>query len=96
MGEMLFTFGAVQQAQSDVHNTANRLNQQLEDLKQFLRPLVASWTGSAAEAYQVQQRNWDQAAADLQQVLSQIATALQSTHDQSHEMEKKIHDSFGG
>lgn len=94
MGEMLFTFGAVRQAQDDIHNTSNRLNQQMEDLKNFLKPLVASWQGSAQEAYQARQRDWDQASADLNNVLAQIAVAVGEIHDNSQDTERKIHDSF--
>ena len=53
--EIKVTFGALAAAQSDVSGTAARITTQLEDLRRFLAPLVASWQGSAAQDYQVRQ-----------------------------------------
>ena len=58
-------------------SSASKIQGSLDDLKQYLQPLVASWTGNASEQYNAHQAKWDQAAADLQQVLAAIGTAVQ-------------------
>lgn len=81
MPEIKVTFGALAAAQGDVSSSAGRLMGQLGDLKGFLAPMVATWEGRAAQDYQFQQTKWDQAAADLHQVLSSIGIALGAAHD---------------
>lgn len=75
-GDILVTFGALQQAEGDIASTSSALNQELADLKAYLAPLVASWTGVASTDYQAKQREWDTAAADLNRILSQIGVAV--------------------
>ena len=88
MPEILVTFGEIGNAQQSVVTTAQQMNQQLEDLKRFLQPMVATWSGAAAEQYQAQQRKWDTAAADLNQVLSQIGVALGHANEQYQRVEQ--------
>ncbi|WP_214407855.1 WXG100 family type VII secretion target [Pseudonocardia lacus] len=88
MPEIKVTFGAIDAARADVAGTANRINTRLAELKRMLAPLVASWDGAAAEEYRTAQRNWDAAAGDLAQVLSQIAVALGSVHDGYRQVEQ--------
>jgi WXG100 family type VII secretion target len=76
MQEILVTFGEIANAQGSVASTSQRINAQLEDLKRMLAPMVAGWQGQAATDYQAKQRQWDTAAADLNQVLNQIGVAL--------------------
>ena len=56
-------------------------HEQLEDLRRFLAPMVATWQGAAAQDYQVRQKQWDTAAADLTAVLAQIGVALGAAND---------------
>lgn len=75
------TFGGLEAAAGNISTQAQRVQSALDDLKAFLQPLVSSWTGGAAEAYNVHQRKWDTAAADLQQVLAAIGTAVANAAD---------------
>ena len=74
--EIKVTFSALAAAQTDIQATFGRIQTQLDDLKRFLAPMVATWTGQAAESYQVTQRKWDTSAADLSVVLDQIGKNL--------------------
>ncbi len=85
--EIKVTFGALQGAQADVAASAGRIGAQLDDLKRYLAPMVATWTGVAAADYRTKQRLWDQAAADLTAVLAQIGTALGVAHDSYQQVE---------
>ena len=79
-GHMMVTFGAVENAAADVDTVAGHIDRQLDDLKTYLSPLVASWTGQASADYQALQAKWDAGAADLNTVLRQIANALRTAH----------------
>ena len=76
MSESLVTFSAIEGAKGDVSATSQNITGQLGDLKSFLAPMVSTWTGAAAENYQAKQKQWDDAAAELNTILAQIGTAL--------------------
>ena len=79
-GRVLVTFGAVETAAADTDIVANHIDRQLDDLRSYLAPLVASWSGQASADYQALQSKWDASAADLNQVLRDIAGALRTAH----------------
>jgi early secretory antigenic target protein ESAT-6 len=75
------TFAEIQQASQDVTNAANTVGGHLDTLKSKIAPIVADWTGDAAEAYQNAQRNWDAAAKDFKETLEAIGVAVRQAGD---------------
>ncbi|MGQ0480159.1 MAG: WXG100 family type VII secretion target [Pseudonocardia sp.] len=88
MTEIKVAFGELGNAQQNVASTSQRMTAQLEDLKRYLAPMVASWSGQAAADYQVKQRQWDTAAADLTAVLAQIGVAVGRANDGYQQVEQ--------
>ena len=86
--EIKVTFSALGAAQADVAGTAARITGQLEDLKRFLAPMVATWQGQAAVEYRLKQRQWDAAATDIAAVLAQIGVALGTANDGYQQVER--------
>ncbi len=84
MSEILVTFGELESAQSSIRTTSTTINRELEDLKNYLKPMVDTWSGDASIAYHARQAQWDQAAANLNQVLNQIGVAL-GTSNQNYQ-----------
>ena len=82
-------FGALSSAAGDIGNQAGKIQSELDNLKSRLTPVIAQWGGGASENYQAAQRAWDESAAGLQQVLAQIATAVQSATDAYQAAESK-------
>ena len=80
-GQILVTFGAVNEAAMNADGVASQIAQQLGDLKAYLAPLVASWSGEASSDFQALQAKWDSSANDLNQVLRQIAQSLRTAGD---------------
>jgi 6 kDa early secretory antigenic target len=80
-GQIQVTFGAVNEAAMDTDSIANQIAQQLSDLKAYLAPLVASWSGEASSDFQALQAKWDGSANDLNQVLRQISQSLRTAGD---------------
>jgi 6 kDa early secretory antigenic target len=75
-GYVLVTFEAIGQAATDCNTTNAAMQQELTALKSYLAPMVQAWAGRARENYMVLQQQWDTAADDLSQVLTQISHAL--------------------
>lgn len=75
------TFGQLQATQEQVQGTVASVNGLLGDLKSYLAPMVATWTGQAAENYNAKQAQWDQASNDLNEVLAAIGRALGSANE---------------
>jgi 6 kDa early secretory antigenic target len=76
VSEVAVNFGSLDEAQGNIASTSQRVAAELDDLRQFVARLTAAWDGAAREAYQVEQTKLDQAAAELNQVLAQIGTAV--------------------
>jgi WXG100 family type VII secretion target len=83
------TFGAINEAAMDTDSVASQIAQQLSDLKAYLAPMVASWSGDASSEYQALQSRWDASANDLNQVLRQMAQALRTAGDNYSSTERK-------
>jgi early secretory antigenic target protein ESAT-6 len=80
-GHILVTFGAVSEAAMDTDGVASQISAQLGDLKAYLAPLVATWSGEASTDFQALQAKWDASANDLNQVLRQISQSLRTAGD---------------
>lgn len=80
-GHMLVTFGSISEAAMDTDSIATQIAQQLGDLKSYLAPLVATWSGEASTDFQALQTKWDSSAGDLNQVLRQISQSLRTAAD---------------
>jgi WXG100 family type VII secretion target len=78
---VLITFSALANASQSIQTTYGNLTQKLDDLHSQLAPIVADWTGSAAENYQVQQAKWTSAQQDLGNVLQAIGKAVAAAHE---------------
>jgi 6 kDa early secretory antigenic target len=80
-GQVLVTFETIANASQQVNQTYNNINTKLNDLHQMLTPIVSDWTGTASEAYQAKQKQWDEAQQDMNVVLQQIGAVLEAAHD---------------
>jgi len=79
-GQIRVSFPALEETATYIDTKSQEANQLLADLKSMLQPLVATWTGAAAENYNHKQYQWDTAAADLNNVLGQISIALHTAN----------------
>lgn len=60
-----------------IQATAARFNSVLADLRHQIAPLQQGWTRQAGDAYRGEQARWDRAAAALNQILGDLASAVQ-------------------
>ena len=64
-------------------------------MKQQLRPMVSTWEGDSASAYQTAQAKWDSAAAELNTILETIASTVQEGNDRMSEVNRMAAASWG-
>lgn len=60
-----YQFGAIQAAAGDINASSGRINNLLDTLKSQIQPMVATWEGESASAYQAAQAQWDRAQHHL-------------------------------
>jgi WXG100 family type VII secretion target len=92
MSDMLIVnFGAMHAAEGNIDAAIKSLNEQLGQLERDAAPLVATWGGEAKEAYEVRQKTWRNAAAELSAMLVEIKRALvESGHDYRHTEDRNV------
>ncbi|EFK54951.1 WXG100 family type VII secretion target [Corynebacterium genitalium ATCC 33030] len=73
-----YQFASISNTSQDILQSALTIDGQLEDLKARLRPMVDSWDGEAAEAYQIHQAKWDAAAEELNEILTVIGNTVEN------------------
>ena len=73
--------GSLSTAVGDIASGVAAAGTRLQDLKAAIAPMVATWEGSAQEAYRVQQTRWDTAWNDLTQALQGLQATTQRSND---------------
>jgi early secretory antigenic target protein ESAT-6 len=96
MSEIGVNFASLARTQGHIAHNVSAMNNQLNQLRDYLRPLVATWEGEAATTYVALQAKWDQAAYDLNQVLQQMAVATADANDAFAATERANAARFGG
>lgn len=83
-----YQFGAIQAAAGDINASSGRINNLLDTLKSQIQPMVATWEGESASAYQAAQAQWDQAAAELNTILATISRTVQEGNDRMSDVNR--------
>ncbi|APT84073.1 WXG100 family type VII secretion target [Corynebacterium aquilae] len=84
-----YQFGAISAAAGDIQSTSGRINALLDNLKAHIKPMVSTWEGESAVAYQAAQQKWDTAAAELNAILASIAGTVQEGNDRMSDVNRQ-------
>lgn len=87
MNDVVVNFNALATGHQDVVGVLKSLHDTLANLESDLNPLIASWSGEAQLAYGECKNNWEQAAGALAGILNQVATGLDTTHQNYRQTE---------
>lgn len=90
-----YQFGEIDAAAGDINSTSGRINALLDGLKSDLQPMVATWEGESASAYNEAQAKWDRAAAELNTILATIAQTVRDGNDRMGEINRQAAASWG-
>ncbi|GAA4844252.1 WXG100 family type VII secretion target [Saccharopolyspora rosea] len=96
MGEIKVDFGQLSQAADDLGKTASKIEQELDQLEQFLKPLIATWEGSAQEAYHRAQDEWNKAAHNMREIAAKMGMAVHAANEAFQQGEHRNAARFGG
>jgi len=80
VGRIAVSLPALETAVGDLSAGMAAIEATLANLREHLAPMVATWSGSAAESYRRLQEEWDAAAADLQASLAQLHGVVLRAH----------------
>lgn len=84
----LAVFGTLQQGQADFQQTYNSLVSEVRMLEAQLRSSLTQWVGSAQQAYDQQQAQWNAAMAHMEQVLAQLAVVVGTANENYQQAEQ--------
>ncbi|MEJ6012735.1 WXG100 family type VII secretion target [Corynebacterium sp. H127] len=90
-----YQFGEIESAAADINSTSGRINSLLDGLKQQLQPMVATWEGESAAAYNEAQAKWDRSAAELNTILATISNTVRDGNDRMSEINRMAAASWG-
>ncbi|AKP08079.1 ESAT-6-like protein [Corynebacterium pseudotuberculosis] len=90
-----YGFAAIEGAAGDIQSTSVRISSLLEELKAGIRPMVSTWEGDSALAYQEAQAQWDQAAYELNTILSTISQTVRAGNERMSEINRVAAASWG-
>lgn len=89
-------FGQLSQAANDLGQASTKIQQELDQLESYLKPLIATWEGEAQAAYHQAQTEWDKAAQNMQEIAAKMGMAVSTANDAYQQGEKKNAARFGG
>jgi WXG100 family type VII secretion target len=69
-------YGAMEEAAMVIRNSSKTIEERLSDLDSQLKKI--EWEGGDREAYLAHKTKWDQAIADMNQILHQIGGAVET------------------
>lgn len=95
MDMIKYGFGEIETAAGDIQATSGRINALLDELKSTIAPMVNSWEGESASAYQEAQQVWDRSAAELNTILATISQTVRDGNDRMSEVNRMAAASWG-
>jgi WXG100 family type VII secretion target len=79
MSQITVNYAALEQGESTIKAIASAIEGKLSDLKGRLAKI--EWDGSDRDAYNQYQLSWDNAVADMNQVLAKIGAAVATARE---------------
>lgn len=79
----------------EIHTMSSRLNAAFDELRAQIAPLQQVWTREAAQAYQVEQVRWNQAAASLNEMLFNLGNAVRDGADDVAATDRSAANAWG-
>lgn len=90
-----YQFGAIAGGAADIRSTSGQIQSLLGELKSRIAPMTATWEGESAVAYEDAQREWDEAAGELNQILDTIARTVEEGNDRMSDLNRRAAASWG-
>lgn len=86
------TYSGLSSAADSIGTSAQHIASHLEDVKQHVDRVVATWEGAAREAYAPKQAEWNKHAAHLHETLLKVQTAVNQAAENYQHTDKRNAD----
>jgi len=86
-------FAGLDQGAAAFAQTASALMTELEDLEGKLKAKLAQWDGNAQQAYHTCQQQWQTSARDMQNIVTQLGSAI-SDSGQNYQAAERANSSI--
>lgn len=94
MDTIKYDFASIGNAAADIKTSAGRINSTLADIKRMIEPMVSTWEGEAAIAYQAAQKKWDDSANELNIVLDTISRTVDDGNQRMSDTNRQAANSW--
>lgn len=81
-------FGVLSSSAENFAIVAGTMRKELDELESSLQSKLSQWKGDAQSAYWQYKKQWDAAAADMQNVVQKLGLAIGTAHDNYSAAEK--------
>jgi WXG100 family type VII secretion target len=86
---MNVNFETLQQAEDDIAAQVAAIRSTIDDLERYLESHLSQWSGPARDAYAVVKSQWDQAVANMADVLQKAGAHVGTASDTYRATENK-------
>ncbi|SDP12093.1 Proteins of 100 residues with WXG [Actinopolyspora xinjiangensis] len=96
MSEIRVSFEQLSAAAESLSQTATKIQAELDELENTIKPLVETWDGAAQEQYFQAQTAWDKAAQNMQEITAKMGMAVNAANESYQAGERANAAKFGG
>jgi 6 kDa early secretory antigenic target len=94
--DIAVNFASLTKAAEDIQSAIGKMTSELDGLERGIQPLLVTWDGDAKAAYLIRKKEWDNASADITQLLTGIKGAVLKSAEIMAAREKQNATMFNG
>lgn len=94
MTNQLWNFASIEAGATELQGSVTTTQGLLDEGKKSLASLATAWGGSGSEAYQAVQREWDNAATELNSSLQNLARTISEAGQAMAQTESRVTGMF--
>ncbi|MGJ7905538.1 WXG100 family type VII secretion target [Actinopolyspora sp. H202] len=96
MSSIKVDFGQLSAGAESLNQAATKIQAELDELEQMLKPLISTWEGAAQEQYYAAQKDWDNAAQNMREITAKMGMAINAANESYQAGERANAAKFGG
>ena len=93
--DMLVDYGSMSNASSELARASQAISSDLESMDGELKPTQSEWTGESQTQYLTAKAEWSQSLTDMNQLLAQMGTHVDTSSGNYNTADRQGAASFG-
>lgn len=93
-GRIVVDYATIDQAGADCGAARQQLQQEHDQLQNYLSPLMNEWEGDAQDQWKALQDKWYQSYVQLEEFLEKMSKALPEVADELRQGDKSVQNLF--